>query len=326
MAITPKKPVRSSAGGKSGISQKSINNFKKQTTMKINSLCLNYAKNVTKNLVRAYALGVKSRLIEEGFKQSGDYFNGQRIVINLAKTIRYDDTQAFIPVDRHGLMLYLEYGTGLVGAENSTGYAERHGWNYAINKKKYKRVSDYNPFKSVYSQNGYNDYFGDDYIPFTTKLGHKLGFTFQKSPVSFVTKDDVDPVPFKSRKIYYYKEERWRYTKSYVRGNGVKVRGYRSKIKNKNAGKFKVYDYDYTDRYGLVWSAGIKPMLFIYKTKRILKNVLKKTDFNGFYSSTSKSGKPYTANLDFKVLSDKAIKTLNRIANGDWSKGEQRWV
>lgn len=346
MVTIPKSPVRSSAGWRSGISKRSIENFKTQTTKIIAGKTEEVAQKTVDNISKAYMLGIKSRLLEGGFEQAAD-FNSQRLVSNLADSIyregasvtkvftteyinsegdkafknKYINEQGFkvvVPVDSHGLMLYLEYGTGLKGARNSDGYAERHGWNYAVNKDDYRTVEDFNPYRKEFGIWSYR------YDPIVSKLG----FVFTPDKFSYITKSDVDPVKFISRKEYKHKNKTWRYTKSYVRKDGTKVRGYRSKIKNKRAGEVKVYEYDYTDRYRFVWSEGIKPIRFIYETKLRLKNLLKNLDLSsGHYEPSGNSKKPFTANLGQSDLSPKAVRLLNSLSNGEWSKtGGKLWI
>ena len=314
MAITPKKPVRSRGGQTSAISRAQIDKFRRRATRLINETAMNVGEVVAQNLIKAYTIGLKSRLLNDGFEQAGDC-NSKNIVRNIADSIHCDEYQCFVPIDKDGIILYLEYGTGLVGKENSNGYGEKHGWNYAVNRINYKTLRDYNPYRR------YSGVFSPNFDPYVDKLG----YVFKKDRNSYITKDDVDPMPFISIKQYWVKDKRWRYTKGYFRKDGTKVRGYRSKIKNKDARTIRVYKYDYTNRYNLAWSQGIKPIMFINRTKERLKAVLRRMDKNSGYVEFKKKvkGKVYrtAGNLSYIQLSDKAIKILNSIANGDWSNG-----
>lgn len=318
-----RKPVRSRAGGKSGISRDQIDKFKRQSARFMNETSREYSNEVTETLVKAYTLGIKSRLKEGGYEQAKND-TSKRIVDELVNSIHYKEAETYldpyfetiVPVDENGIMLYLEYGTGLKGEKNSNGYGESNGWNYAINRDDYRSVADFNPYKKN------SGIWNPDYDP----IVHKLGFVFTPDKDTFITKDDVYPVKFISRKFYQYKDKRWRYTKSYVRKDGTKVRGYRAKIKNKNAGKTKVYEYDYTDRYKFAWSEGIKPIAFVGRTKKLLKKYIRyigKTSGRFEFKIKTKGGKKKVlhGNIIHDNLSKDAIKLLDAISNGEWSKG-----
>ena len=315
MAITPKKPVRSRGGQTSAISRAQIDKFRRRATRLINETAMNVGDVVAKNLIKAYTIGLKSRLLNDGFEQAGDC-NSKNIVRRIVDSIHCDEYQCFVPIDKDGIVLYLEYGTGLTGEKLSNGYGEKHGWNYAVNRLNYKALSEYKPYRKPrkHSSNTNRTY--------NASIG-KLGYVFTKDRNSYITKDDVDPMPFVSISRYKYKDKGWRYTKGYFRKNGTKVRGYRSKIRRKYSGESVVYKYDYTNRYLLTWSQGIKPIMFIHRTKECLKSVLRRMDKNKGYVEFKKKGKEdrIAGNLSYDKLSDNAIKILNIIANGDWSNG-----
>ena len=255
------------------ISEKVITNFKNQLRKGINGISTEYMNKTTHNLLIAFAKGVKNRLLNRGMALANNA-ESEALIRSLAESIRYnviwtgegkddyiDEYRLSIPIDSQGLILYLEYGTGLLGDITSIPSAvSKAGWHYAVNFKKWKKLYD-------------GKYHG----------GEK-GFFFLKSNKAFVSKDDVTPIVLTRKYKYTYAERRWRFTKPHqrtVNGKTINVRGYRSLIKNKRAGQTKTTIKQYTyDEW--VWSRGIRSLHFFYDTRQVFRKVLRAmSGYNG---------------------------------------------
>ncbi len=143
-----------------------------------------------------------------------------------------------IKMDPEGLMMFLEYGTGLVGESDPHPEASRDGWSYATRKGvkgHYKNIND------------------------------RLGFLFYNTGTNYIDNDDITPVKFKPLKK---RRGTW-----YIRRNpktgrrNVYVKSYvRRKPKEQSTERTKE---------NLVFSEGIYPVRYIYETKQKIRKFLK---------------------------------------------------
>lgn len=174
-----------------------------------------------------------------------------------------------IPIDRNGLVMYLEYGTGLTGKAHkhphmdfskldfsmfpSNGEKKQIvGWNYAVNygKSRLRPVRNrYNTFSAIL-------------VPYYTKMDGREGFIFKKKPNSYIDSDDIQ---FQNKFETKY---------SWVEGYEIK--------KGKNKGKWvKPYirhhknKMTYTSKNTYVFSSGLKSVHFIYDAKHSVFNKIK---------------------------------------------------
>lgn len=141
-------------------------------------------------------------------------------VNNIANSITHfqegNRAVAFVPIDEEGLTLFLEYGTGLVG-ENSNNKlietskkrsdADRVGWEYAINRDKYKTLPS----------NG------------------KVGWFFTKKPDSYIDANDT-VIERKDKKLVLSTE----IIQPTIR-NGVRVKGYTRTMRRWKSKKNSVF-------------------------------------------------------------------------------------
>lgn len=137
-----------------------------------------------------------------------------------------------VPIDREGLVVFLEYGTGLEGLRDQHEEVKLGSvnWEYA------NRRNEVNPITGQ-----------PHYI---TRDG-KRGFVFRDKLNNYI---DANDVKFHNQ---YTITERW--VKGYVRSDGTIVKPYKRHLKNpKLITRKKTY----------VLSSGIKPVRFIYKAKQ----------------------------------------------------------
>ena len=156
-----------------------------------------------------------------------------------------------VPIDKDGLVMFLEYGTGLKGKRephpesvDSKFDGFKVGWKYAVNLNNYKTVTlrdDKNKPTQV-TQPCY-----------ITRNG-KRGFVFKKRDASYIDKEDV---LFKNE---YTSQYRW--VKGYTDKNGRVVKAFTRRNKNPRT---------YTSKTTYVLSTGITPVRFIYDAKQEIK-------------------------------------------------------
>ncbi len=138
--------------------------------------------------------------------------------------------------DPYGLMMYLEYGTGLVGEQNKHPDADYAGWSYAINRNRYKRLP------SMYYSNtkGY-------------------GWFFTRKPTSFVSKSDVD--------IHQYTRDEIVKVQQHI----VVKRGKRA---GTEYDRMQPY-HKKSQSSRSIFTQGIKPVRFIYDTTQEIRGLFK---------------------------------------------------
>lgn len=145
-------------------------------------------------------------------------------------------TVEVLPVE-NGLPAYLEYGTGWAGAFDQHEEASKDNWDYAINRESY-----------------------------ITRAG-RTGWFFS-SEDSYVDKDDEHPV-----RIVQKRTKRKEFVKAHTRklknGTEVSVRRYMRKRPHGDKEITSVREYD-----KWVFSDGLRPVRFLYRTKEEIKNKL----------------------------------------------------
>lgn len=157
--------------------------------------------------------------------------------------------RAIIPMDAEGLVMFLEYGTGLVGKNNPHPqtdirkvYPEEKYmgvWRYAVNERNYKTIKFRNKYNRVV----------DATVPcYVERNGYK-GFIFRKQGNHYIDAEDEvfsnEPITTRFHWVRASKNGR---NKAYVRYNHKKTKTYAQKSQ-------------------YVFSRGIKPVKFIYTAK-----------------------------------------------------------
>ena len=170
-----------------------------------------------------------------------------------------------IPIDRRGLVLYLEYGTGLTGKKFShpqldvmkldrSFFAEGEKstfvtWKYAIN---------YGKTRPVKVKNRYTNRFFEIELPYYTKMDGEEGFVFRKRPDSYI---DVDDKPFKNRL-----ETKYSWVKGYKDAKGRVVKPYMRYHKDTKS---------YLSKSTYIFTRGLNSIHYIYDAKVAIKNKLR---------------------------------------------------
>lgn len=156
-----------------------------------------------------------------------------------------------IPIDKEGLVMFLEYGTGLKGLrqphpESTDSKVEgfKVGWQYAINRNK---------TKTVMLRNSRNELIQTTQPCYIVRDG-KRGFVFKYKSGVYIDREDVI---FRNE---YNTKYSW--VKGYTDKNGRVVSPYVRYHKNIKT---------YTSKNQYVLSSGITPVRFIYDAKREIK-------------------------------------------------------
>lgn len=153
-----------------------------------------------------------------------------------------------VPMDKEGLVMFLEYGTGLSGLRNphpessdakTQGF--KVGWQYAVNRNK---------FKTVTLRNNRNQSVRVTQPCYIVRDG-KRGFVFKYKKGVYIDREDV---LFKNE---YTTKYSW--VKGYTDKNGRVVKPYVRYHKNAKT---------YISKSTYVLSSGIKPVRFIYDAKK----------------------------------------------------------
>lgn len=156
--------------------------FRRQLYAVVNERANRVANEVSAEVVKVFVNNAKARLD----KASSDFTPESSIMISSIKDNIYYETEpyffknktsgryesvnrSFVRVrnDPQNLLMFLEYGTGLVGESQPHPEANSISWDYAINKPKYRKL----PTRE-------NDTFGG------------LGWFFTRKPNSIMSKND----------------------------------------------------------------------------------------------------------------------------------------
>lgn len=199
-----------------------------------------FGEELSERLCEVFASRARQRLIKYSTPKDS---NSSMQIQTLAQTIvaKKSSTglgyEVSIPVDDEGLLLFLEYGTGLVGENQRHEEASAIGWKYALNRDLYTKGGGW--FFNRYPTRG------------------------DETAIAYLDQKDITPVV----SVTEYVSERGR-VRGYVTKTGKKVRGYTRK---RAVPKTKSYQKTSTST---VWSKGLAPVKFIYNTKQELRNIL----------------------------------------------------
>ena len=188
----------------------SLKKARRQFEAIINEACLRRGEEVSKKVAEQFVEEARKNLLSD----SNPAPESTGLIANIANSITYTKSTRTlyrtgttegkpkkvsgyvvkIPMDREGLVMFLEYGTGLNGLRNRHPEASKIGWAYAINRERYKT------------------------------FGTKRGFIFRSTGRNYIDNDD-----YKFRHRYLSTTE---YIKGYVRtskktGKQTFVKGYR---------------------------------------------------------------------------------------------------
>ena len=150
--------------------------FRRSLEAVINEKANKIANETSAKIVEAFTDRAKKKLEDYAVKNALDS-SSIAIVNRLKENISYvseksgrGSVYSYVRVknDPDGLMMFLEYGTGLQGSKNYHPEAGKRGWKYAINRDKYVRLQS---------------------AQFSDVKGY--GWFFRKKPDSFLTKDDI---------------------------------------------------------------------------------------------------------------------------------------
>ena len=203
-----------------------------------------FGEELSRRLCEVFALRARDRLLTYATPKDNESYSQ---LVDLASTIVAKESstglgyEVSIPVDNEGLLLFLEYGTGTMGALDEHPEAGKVGWKYALNRESYINEGWF-----------FNRY--------PTRRNSSIG-EFETA-VAYLDANDINPVKNRVR----YVSERVR-VKGYPR-DGKKVKSYTRK---RPVAKTKVYEYDDS---GTAFSRGLLPVRFIYDTKQELREIL----------------------------------------------------
>lgn len=159
--------------------KKLFDDFRRSIEARVNERANRVANEVSGEVVKVFVKRAKKRLINSA--KNFTYDTAQNVT-RLVDNITYEEqpyfeigkttgkpkevTRAYVRVrrDPQDLLMYLEYGTGLVGEAHRHPEASKIGWQYGVNREKYVSLPK-------------------------TKTGK--GWIFTRKPTSTVLKDDV---------------------------------------------------------------------------------------------------------------------------------------
>ena len=126
------------------IFQNSLNTVKKQIRSFIDKAQKDMTEEISKLVAYTFRDVARRRLI----KTNNAISQQQAVIKNVAQSImvrKYKSGYKIVlsrQTDPEGLLMFLEFGTGLVGKENPHSWAGGIGWQYAINEENYKTRSN----------------------------------------------------------------------------------------------------------------------------------------------------------------------------------------
>lgn len=176
----------------------------------INEACLRRGFEFSRKASEKFVIEARNNLL----KDSNPAPESTSLISNIANSITYEESKRTlyrsgkvknkpkvvngyvvrIPMDKEGLVMFLEYGTGLSGLRDRNLEAKQIGWKYAVNRDKY------------------------------VTFGKKRGFIFQSTGRNYIDNSD-----YKFKHRYLSTTE---YIKAYIRtskktGKQTYVKGYR---------------------------------------------------------------------------------------------------
>ena len=248
---------------------KAINIFRKELKEKINAKILEAGEEKTLNLANTFAYVSKNKLnsanpapeskglIEEIKNSITVEKIRQKLNEDKKATVGYGIK---IPIDKEGLVMFLEYGTGILGENNKHPQTDVLNmdirglsfsvWKYAVNKNNYKTVKIRNRYNKL----------EDKMVPCYITRNGKLGFVFKKHEGKYIDANDEvffnEPYKTKYSWVKGYTDKNGRVVKPYIR--------YHKDIRTYN----RIQQY--------VFSQGIKPVRFIYDAKQTVWDMIDK--------------------------------------------------
>jgi len=232
----------------------SLKKFRRDLEQKVNERMLRLSKDLNEDLANAFV--ESSRTILKNNSSPKDSQSANMIQI-ISDSITYEENERTlynsnqnkefkttgyvvrVPIDKNGLVMFLEYGTGLEGKNNRHEEADKIGWKYATNDNTIKQIRYV--FSGVEKIRN---------IKWYTSINSKKGFVFKKKSNSYIDSKDI---------IFQNEHKPYEViTPTKPNKNGIIAKPY---IRKKpNADKQLFGDY--------VISSGIKPVRFIYTAKQ----------------------------------------------------------
>ena len=148
----------------------SLNKLRDDVQSMVSARADRIMEGLSKSITDAFVNNVQKRLISRATPKDAQ---SAMLVQNIADSIVVDESvwagkyeyRIVIPRDPEGLVMFLEFGTGLVGYTQGNPDAVKYGWSYAVNRNKY-----------IYK-----------------KHEGRLGFIFEKTGANYIDRDDESP-------------------------------------------------------------------------------------------------------------------------------------
>ena len=212
------------------IFQNSLNNVKKQLRSFIDKAQKDMTEEISKLVAYTFRDVARRRLI----KTNNAISQQQAVIKNVAQSIMVRKYKSGYKVvlsrqtDPEGLLMFLEFGTGLVGKANPHSWAGSIGWKYAINENENSKQNPKLPH-------------------YVTRSNGKRGWFWrpQGDNTRYIDKDDMVENYKRSYDAYKLKPEH--------------------PIFGKTTPLWKTYRITGNPR--VVFSSGIKPLRFLYRTR-----------------------------------------------------------
>lgn len=126
------------------IFQNSLNTVKKQIRSFIDKAQKDMTEEISKLIAYTFRDVARNRLI----RSNNAISQQQSVIERVSKSImvrKYKSGYKIVlssQTDPEGLLMFLEFGTGLVGKDNKHSWAGKIGWQYAINEENYRTRSN----------------------------------------------------------------------------------------------------------------------------------------------------------------------------------------
>lgn len=155
----------------------SLKKARRQFEAVINEACLRRGSEFSRNASEKFVEEARNNLLRD----SNPAPESTGLIASIANSITYEESKRAlyrkgttkgkpkevsgyvvrIPIDREGLVMFLEYGTGLNGLRNRNQEAKQIGWEYAVNRDKYVTFGTKRGF--IFRSTGRNYIDNDDY-------------------------------------------------------------------------------------------------------------------------------------------------------------------
>lgn len=118
---------------------KSLEKFRKNLASVIDDRSRRICKETTKDIAQLFVDRASKRLLRKATPaDSSSMAKVQAIADSMVASQTNVGSVATIPIDKDNLVMYLEYGTGLVGSVMPNPDASKRGWQYMVHKENYK--------------------------------------------------------------------------------------------------------------------------------------------------------------------------------------------